>query len=407
MIVRGGRVIDPAQGIDALLDLRIEGGRIAQIGEHLEIGDDSVLDARNAYVAPGFIDMHTHLREPGQSEKETIASGTAAALAGGFTAVACMPNTIPALDNASTLNALSVTVASRARCRVYPIAAISAGRLGKTQLDYAELQRTGVVAFSDDGNTVDDAAFLLNAAIAAAAVPGRFISHCEDARLKGAGAAISEDAIVARDLLIAQQSAHPWHIAHLSTRNGVEFVRWAKHRGIDATCEVTPHHLVFGDEDVERLGAAGKVNPPLRSPADVQTLREAVIDGTIDAFATDHAPHTAAEKSGDLHAACVGFSGLEIALGAYALAVPALPIMRYVELLSTNPARLLGVTGGSLKVGEPADISIFADRRWRVEPRDFYSKGKSTPFAGRELPRRAVAVIIDGRLVMQNGALVS
>ncbi|MEO6913896.1 MAG: dihydroorotase, partial [Candidatus Baltobacteraceae bacterium] len=346
MIIRGGRLIDPSSGIDTLLDLRIDAGLVTAIGERLDSGDDAVFDATNAYVAPGFIDMHVHLRAPGQPEKETIATGTAAAIAGGFTAVACMPNTVPALDSAATLEELRALIQSEARSRVYSIGAITRQRAGTEPVDYAALAAAGAVGFSDDGYTVMDPAVLLEAAIASRAVAGRFISHCEDERLKAnaamtlgetskrlgvpAAGSIVEDVIVARDLLIAQQSGHPWHIAHISTRNAVEFMRWATSRGIDATCEAAPHHLMFTDEDVDRLGPAGKVNPPLRSEADVRALREAVLDGTIDAFATDHAPHTQDQKSGDLKGACVGFSGLEIAIGAYALALPTLGISRYV-----------------------------------------------------------------------------
>lgn len=421
MIVRGGHLVDPTQGIDAVLDLRFEGGLVTEIGEHLDPRGQAVLDAANAYVGPGFIDMHVHLREPGQPEKETVATGTAAAVAGGFTALACMPNTIPALDSAVALERLREILQRDARCRVYPIGAITQQRAGGVQTDYGALCAAGAVGFSDDGNAVMDPALLLEAATASLRIPGRFISHCEDERLKRnatmtrgatshrlgvAGASsIVEDVIVARDLLIAQQSGHRWHIAHISTRNAVEFMRWAKSRGIDATCEVTPHHLAFSDEDVEQLGASGKVNPPLRSVADVRALREAVLDGTIDAFATDHAPHTSDQKTGDLELACVGFSGLEIALGAYALALPTLGVARYVELLSVNPARILGVPGGNLKIGAAADITIFADRDWQVDPSAFHSKGKSTPFAGRRLPRRAIATIVGGRLCMQNGQL--
>lgn len=421
MIVRGGHLVDPTQGIDAVLDLRFEGGLVAEIGEHLDPRGQAVLDAANAYVGPGFIDMHVHLREPGQPEKETVATGTAAAVAGGFTALACMPNTIPALDSAVALERLREILGRDARCRVYPIAAITQQRAGGVQTDYGALCAAGAVGFSDDGNAVMDPALLLEAATASLRIPGRFISHCEDERLKrnatmtlgaashrlGATGASSivEDVMVARDLLIAQQSGHPWHIAHISTRNAVEFMRWAKSRGIDATCEATPHHLAFSDEDVEQLGPSGKVNPPLRSIADVRTLREAVLDGTIDTFATDHAPHTHDQKTGDLELACVGFSGLEIALGAYALALPTLGVARYVELLSVNPARILGVPGGNLKIGAAADITIFADRDWQVDPSAFHSKGKSTPFAGRRLPRRAIATIVGGRLCMQNGQL--
>jgi dihydroorotase len=413
MLIRGGRLIDPSQGVDALRDVRIVDGRVAEIGEHLETTPgDAAIDATNAIVAPGFIDMHVHLREPGFPEKETIATGTRAALQGGFTAVACMPNTRPPLDTADVLAQLKALVARDGQCRVYPVGAITQGRAGTRSVDFAALRAAGAVAFSDDGNTVMNARVLREAALRAREVPGVFISHAEDEDLKGeavmnAGpvadalgvegvSTTSEDIIVARDLLIALDTGKAWHIAHLSSARAIELLRWSRAQGGAATCEVTPHHLLLIDEAVHERGAAAKVNPPLRSEADARALRDAVRDGTIDVFATDHAPHTAQEKRGDLRDAAVGFTGLEIALGAYALALPDLPLTRFVELLSTNPARILNVTGGTLRVGTPADVTIFADRPWAVDSSAFASKGKSTPFDGRTLPRRAVATIVNG-----------
>jgi dihydroorotase len=415
MLIRGGRLIDPSEGVDALRDVRIVDGRVAEIGEHLEARPgDTEIDATNAVVAPGFIDMHVHLREPGFSEKETIATGTQAALQGGFTAVACMPNTRPPLDSAGVLAQLKALVARDGRCRVYPVGAITRGRAGTHSVDFAALHAAGAVAFSDDGNTVMNARVLRDAALQARDVPGVLISHAEDEDLKGeavmnAGpvadalgvegvSTTSEDVIVARDLLIALDTGKAWHIAHLSSARALELLRWSRAQGGAATCEVTPHHLLLTDEAVRELSAAAKVNPPLRSEADARALRDAVRDGTIDVFATDHAPHTAQEKRGDLRGAAVGFTGLEIALGAYALALPDLPLTRFVELLSTNPARVLNVAGGTLRIGAPADVTIFADRPWAVDASAFASKGKSTPFDGRTLPRRAVATIVNGEL---------
>jgi dihydroorotase len=418
VLITGGRLIDPSQGIDALRDVRIANGVVAEIGEHLEpqAGED-VVDARAAIVAPGFIDMHVHLREPGFAYKETIATGTQAAVQGGFTAVACMPNTEPALDAPGVLSQLAAIVARDGRCRVYPIAAITRGRAGSGAVDYEALTRAGAVAFSDDGNTIRNARVLRDCARAAVDVAGVFISHAEDEDLKGdavmtAGPVadalgvpgvpgISEDVIVARDLLIGMDTAKAWHIAHLSTARSLALVQWARAQRARATCEVTPHHLVFTDEAVRELGAAAKVNPPLRYEADARALRDAVRDGSIDVFATDHAPHAPEEKRGDLRAAAVGFTALEIAIGAYALAVPDLPLMRFVELASTNPARILNVPGGTLRTGAAADVTIFADRQWSVDPSSFASKGTTTPFAGRTLPRRALATIVAGEVRWQ------
>lgn len=423
MLIKGGRIIDPAQALDGLFDLRVRDGRIAEIGEHLEAqGSEDVFDASNAVVAPGFIDMHVHLREPGYPEKETIATGVAAAVAGGFTAVACMPNTKPALDSAAALELVREAAARAALARVYPVAAITRGREGRELVDYRALAQAGAVAFSDDGNTVMNARVLRDAAIAARSVAGCFISHCEDEDLKGAAVmhagaasaklglagspALAEEIIVSRDLRIAEETGHPWHIAHLSTRGAIELMEYARARRVNATCEVAAHHLLFVDESIGVLGARAKVNPPLREQSDAAALRDAVRAGKIDVFATDHAPHTADEKAGDLDAAAVGFSALEVAVGAYALAIPDLPLRRFVEMLSTNPARILGVPGGHLKTGSAADITIFAERKWTVRSSEFYSKGKATPFDGMNVPRRAVATIVGGKLVMQNGRVL-
>jgi dihydroorotase len=421
MLISGGRLIDPAQGLDARLDLRLTNSVVAEIGEHLApLPGEHVVDAAGAYVAPGFIDMHVHLREPGQIEKESIASGTAAAAAGGFTAVAAMPNTTPAIDSPEIVRFV-LDRSKDAGCRVYPIAAITQGRKGAQTLDYKALAQAGAVAFSDDGSTVMSAAVMRFAALAARGLDQCFIVHCEDDHLKGdavmsegeashrlglrGSPPLAEDVIVARDLLISRETGKRWHIAHVSTRGAIELVRAARKHGVSATCEVTPHHLVFTDELIATLGSGAKVNPPLRAASDRDALRQAVLAGEINAFATDHAPHTESEKSAPLECGAVGFSGLEVAVGAYAYALPALSITRFVEMISTNPARILGVPGGTLALGAPADVTIFADRPWIVDPRSFYSKGKSTPFAGLTLPRKAIATIVGGRLVMQDGRM--
>jgi dihydroorotase len=387
LLIRRGRIVDPAAALNALRDLRIRDGVIVEIGEHLVADGEDAIDASNAFVAPGFVDMHVHLRQPGFPQKETIRSGTEAAVRGGFTAVACMPNTSPALDDRSVIDDLMERVRREARCRVYPIAAITRGRNGVEPCDYLDLAAAGAVAFSDDGDTVEDAALMREAALLARDFREPFIAHC-----------IPEEAIVSRDLLIAQETGKSWHLAHLSTAVSLDLLRAARARGASVTCEVSPHHLNFTHGLVAERGAAAKVNPPLRAEADVEALRRGVRDGTIDAFASDHAPHTQDEKEGDFATAAPGFSGLEVAVGAYASALPDLPLPHFVALLSTNPARILGLRGGSLRVGEPADVTIFADRPWRVDPSAFASKGKSTPFAGQTLPRKILATVVGGEV---------
>jgi dihydroorotase len=305
--------------------------------------------------------------------------------------------------------------------RVYPIAAITRARAGKELAPFWRLHDAGAVAFSDDGFTLKNPRVLRQAALYAQDVPGVFISHCEDGDLKGdavmnegtrsfdlgldGAPGLAEDVIVARDILIGGDTKKPFHIAHLSTAMSAELVRFGRAQGIAITCEVTPHHLLVGDDRFEDFRADAKVNPPLRLDTDVAALRSAVRDGTIDAFATDHAPHTREEKAQLLADAPVGFSGLEIAIGAYAAALPDLPLSRFVALFSTNPARILGVPGGSLAIGSPADVTVFAERSWRVDTNAFHSLGKNTPFDGATFERRAIATIVGGRLLMREGVL--
>ncbi len=426
LVIRGGRVVDPSQDLDGLRDIVVNDGLIHSIldADASKLYPDAqIIDASNLVVAPGFIDMHVHLREPGQTHKETVASGAAAAAAGGFTAVAAMPNTEPALDTPELISEVKRLAAAAGLARVYPIGAITKGRAGTELAPFWRLADAGAVAFSDDGATVADARVLRQAALYARDVPGPFISHCEDCCLKGdavmneslrsatlglrGSPGLAEDIVVARDVLIAGDVGRPWHIAHVSTARSLALLRFARAQGIAVTCEVTPHHLLVSDDAFADFTATAKVNPPLRAQSDVAALLAGVRDGTIDAFATDHAPHTREEKALLLDDAPVGFTGLEIAVGAYAAALPDLPLLRFVGLLSTNPARILGVPGGSLAVGSVADITIFGERPWQVDVQRFYSGGKNTPFAGRTFARRAVMTIVGGRIIMRDGVVAS
>ncbi|MBV8497996.1 MAG: dihydroorotase [Candidatus Eremiobacteraeota bacterium] len=387
LLIAGGRIVDPANSLDALRDLRVRDGAVIEIGEHLEPqAGEMAIDAAGTIVTPGLVDMHVHLREPGFPAKERIETGTEAALRGGFTSVACMPNTAPAIDDPAILMSLKDDIERRARCRVYPIAAITRGRRGAEPCDFAALARVGAVAFSDDGDTVKDLRVLREAALLAQALKPPFISHCEP-----------EDETVARDLAIAGEIGKSWHIAHVTTRGALDAIRAARARGVRATCEATPHHLNCTRDAARELGPAARVNPPLRDEDDVAALRAAVRDGTIDAFASDHAPHSDREKRAT-EGAAPGFTGLEIAVGAYAAALPDLPMTRFIELIATNPARILGLRAGTLSIGAPADVTILADRAWTVDPATFASLGKCTPFAGSTLPRKVLATIVGGEL---------
>ena len=389
MLVRGGRLVDPVAGIDGRFDVRTRGEIVAEIGADLPPEPDEIVyDATGSVVAPGFVDIHAHLRDPGFPEKETLESGARAAVRGGFTAVACMPNTEPALDTAARVaDVVRRAAAATVACRIYPIAAMTRGRAGRETLDYAALARAGAVGFSDDGSPVDDDDAMRAVAVAALPTGRRLISHAEE-----------EDAMVRRDLALARETGAPWHVAHVSTGVSISAIAAAKDAGVDLTCEVTPHHLLFTQALVGVLGGGAKVNPPLRAEEDARALRDAVRRGWVDAFATDHAPHTAAEKELPFDRAAFGFSGLEIAAGAYALALPDLPVARYVAMLSAGPCRILGLAGGSLAPGMPADITVFADRPWTVLASGFASKGKNTPFDGMQLPRAIRATIVAGSL---------
>lgn len=399
MLVRGGRLVDPTLGLDARRDVRMT-DVVTEIAEHLQPNPgEEIVDAAGAVVAPGFIDMHVHLREPGETHKETLQSGGAAALRGGFTAVACMPNTRPALDRVPSLRDLARRIeALRGTLpRIHPIAAITRERFGKEPCDYAALAREGAVGFSDDGDSVVDLAVLRRAAETAREARPPFISHCENPALKGVSAVLSEASFVARDLRVAKETNKAWHIAHVSTRMGVEILRYARANGSAVTAEVTPHHLACTRASASTLGPASRVNPPLGEEEDVRALCDAVREGVIDVFASDHAPHTEKEKFGANPPP--GFTGLEIAVGAYAAAIPDLPIAQFVLMLSTAPARILGIPGGTLGVGNPADVTIIRDVSWRVDSRTFASKGRVTPFDGKVLPRRAVATIVGGKIL--------
>ena len=428
LLIRGGRLIDPGQKLDTVGSLLVEDGIVLRLGA--EVGpsaDCDVLDAEGLVVCPGFIDLHCHLREPGQEEKETIATGTRAAARGGFTTVCCMPNTLPPLDSREVIDRLMARVAEDAIVRVLPVACVTLGRNGDRLVDMAALAGAGVVGFSDDGDPVTAVGLMRRALELSVGLGRPVIDHCEDKTLTAGGVinagaaaetlgvpgmpAYAEELLVARDLELAKATGGWLHVAHVSTESAVELVRLAKVKGLAVTAEVTPHHLTLTEEEVIVSRANAKVNPPLRTGKDVRALVDGLRDGTIDAIATDHAPHTEAEKRRGLVDAPFGLSVLETAFGSVMSLVHAgqLPLSALIERLTAGPARILGGRGGqlgTLAVGGVADITIIdTDREWLVDPAEFASKGKSTPLSGRTLKGRVVATLAQGKLVHSDDSI--
>jgi dihydroorotase len=421
LLVREARVVDPTQGHDGVMDLLIEDGKIRSLGRSISIRDTEVLEARGLTVVPGLIDMHVHLREPGFEYKETIATGTAAAAAGGFTAVASMANTEPPNDCAAVTQLILDKAALAGKARVHPIGSATRGMEGRELSEIGEMVAAGAVAISDDGRPVSDPNVLRRAMEYAKAFGIAVIEHCETPELHPGGVMnegywstvlglrgiprASEEIAVARNIRLAELTGARLHIAHLSTAGALASVRAAKARGLAVTCEVTPHHLLLTDERVKRYDTQAKMKPPLATEEDRQALVEGLKDGTVDAIATDHAPHHADEKDEDFDSAPFGIVGLETAVPLcldrlHRAGIVSLP--RLVELLSTGPARILKVPGGTLAPGSPADVTLLdLEQVSRVEPRSFLSKGKNTPFAGWELRGRAVRTLLGGKTIWE------
>ena len=423
ILLKGGRLVDPAQRIDARRDVLLEDGRVAAVGAKLSRRGAQVIDADGLVVCPGFIDLHVHLREPGREDKETIATGTRAAAAGGFTAVCAMPNTSPVNDNSGITRFILDKARSGGAVRVYPIGAITRGSRGEELAEYGDLKDSGCVAVSDDGRPVASARVMRRALEYARAFDLPVVDHCEEPALferaamnegpvatllglRGAPAA-AESIVVERDIQLAELTAGRLHVAHLSTAAAADAVRRGKARGVRVTAEVTPHHLLLTDQAVKDsdYDASTKMNPPLRSEADRRAVVEALRDGTIDAIATDHAPHTVDDKKVEYEEAAFGVVGLETAVGLCLdrLVGPGLLTLPHlVALLSIRPARAFGLPGGTLAPGSPADVTVLdLDRTRKVEPARFQSKGRNTPFGGWTLKGAAVMTIVAGQVVWQ------
>jgi dihydroorotase len=440
LLIRGGHLIDPSQGIDQIGDVLIVEGRIVHLGGEMptviasEAKQSQAIDATGLVICPGFIDLHCHLREPGFEDKETIATGTKAAAIGGFTTVCCMANMEPPLDNAAVVDWVKRKAGKDSLVGVLPVGCITKGRKGKELTDMAELAEAGVIAFSDDGNPVASSQLMRRALEYSRDLGLPIIDHCEDKalsdngiinegqisaklRLKGIPAA-AEEVIVARDLILAKLTETRLHIAHVSTKGSVELIRRAKEEGIPVTAEVTPHHLTLTEERIasespnKPFDTNAKVNPPLRTKGDIQALIKGLKDGVIDAIATDHAPHTLADKNCGLELAAFGISGLETALGCLMSLVHhgEISLTQLISKLTCEPAKVIGRNGelGTLKTGALANITILdPDREWIVNSRYFASKGKNTPYDGYKFTGKVMATIANGKIVYIDDSLLS
>ena len=425
LLLRGGRVIDPSSGRDEIASVVVVDGAIAEVTARPgDVHDAEIIECEGLVVAPGFIDVHCHLREPGREDVETIATGARAAAAGGFTAVCAMPNTDPVTDNQAAVGFI-VRQAQRANAaRVYPIGAISVGQKGESLAEFGEMQGAGAVAFSDDGRPVASAHLMRTALEYARTFGVPVVDHCEEPTLARGWAmneglvsarlglkglpAEAEEIMVIRNILLARRTGGHVHLAHMSTKGSVELIRWGKERGIRVTAEVCPHHLTLTEDEVVGYNTNAKMSPPLRTTEDVAALRVALFDGTIDVIATDHAPHHYDEKEREFADAPNGIVGLETALGVVHTALVdsgIIDLTRLIDRMSTAPARVFGLAGGTLAKGAAADITVLdPSRRWTVDPARFLSKGRNTPYAGRKLVGMATHTIVGGRVVFRADA---
>lgn len=426
LLIKGGRIINPAENTDTVGNILIENGKIVAIGSELTADGADIIDASGLIVAPGLIDMHVHLRDPGLEAKEDIASGTRAAAAGGFTTVACMPNTNPAVDSSILVSGLIHRARTEGVVNLEIIGALSKGLQGKELAEIGDMIEAGAVAISDDGGHLDNTSLLKTALEYTGMFSRPVITHSEDAALVSDGVmhegavsamlglkgrpAVAEDIAVARDIMLAEYTNSPIHIAHVSSKGAVEIIRQAKQRGVKVTAEATPHHLTLTDEELKTFNPAFKVNPPIRSADHREALAAGLKDGTIDAIATDHAPHAFEEKDVEFRYAPSGFAGLETALGVVLTGLyhtGKLTLLEIIDKMSYAPAKILGLTGGALKIGASADITIIdPEYKWTVNCMDFYTRGKLSPFESRKLQGKALITIVNGRIIMQNGEVL-
>jgi len=423
LLIKGGRVIDPKNNIDDILDVLVSGSKIEKVAKDIKCKTAKIIDAKGKLVTPGLIDMHVHLREPGREDKETVKTGTQAAVAGGFTSVCCMPNTEPSIDTVKKVRELKAIIEKTAACNVFIISAITVDRDGKELVDIARMKKEGVIAISDDGSSVGNADVMIEALTQAKANDLVLSSHSEDRRVVGKGVINegivatklglrpmpkkAEFQIVKRDIELAARSSARLHIAHVSCAESLEFIRGAKKKGVKVTAEVTPHHFTLTDECCMSYDTDVKVNPPLRSKEDVLAIKKALSDGTIDTIASDHAPHGKHEKDIVFDLAEFGMIGLETSV---ALAITNLveekviSPKRFVELFSYNPAEILGLRKkGTLSEGADSDITIIDPlKEWTYKSKSIKSKSKNSPFIDWRFKGRAVYTIVGGKVVMEN-----
>lgn len=424
-LIKGGRVIDPASSLDGVRDIFVAGGKIEDIGEKLDLKADLIIDANGKIVAPGFVDMHTHLREPGREDEETMSTGTRAAVKGGFTSLACMPNTDPVPDGVDGVKIVKDAIKKDAIVNVYIVGAITRSRAGKEPNQFGRLKKEGIIAVSDDGSCIQDEAIMLKALKQAKESNLLVIDHCEDAAISGKGVINksfistkmglrgipkeSEYAIVKRDIDLARKAKARIHIAHVSCKESVEIIRKAKREGIDVTAETAPHYFALTEECCVTYDTNTKMNPPLRTREDVDAIKKGLSDGTIDAIATDHAPHTDSEKDVEFEFAPFGIIGLETALSIAAMELVDKKVLSWAQLIrkmSTNPAGILGIKGGSLKKKDAADIVIIDPAREYIYKKDkIESKSKNSPFIGWTLKSGVSCVFVRGRLIMEDDVI--
>ena len=426
-LIKGGRVIDPANKIDKIADVLLEDGRIAAVGENLPSEGAEVFEAEGKIVSPGLIDMHVHLREPGQEAKEDFGSGSRAAAAGGYTRVATMPNTRPVIDNSALVKAMQKRAEEDAVVHVEIIGAVTKGQQGEEMAEMGDMVQAGAIAFSDDGHFTRSAKVLLNCYDYLRTFDKVIINHEEETSLVEEGVmneshrsamlgmkgrpTVAEDIAVARDVMLAEYADARVHVAHISSGRAVDIVRQAKARGVKVTAEVTPQHLTMTDDLVELFDSSTKINPPLREQKDVDAVLAGLLDGTIDCIVTDHSPHAQEEKDREYMYAPSGFPGLETAVGVLLtdlVHTGKLDIAMMIEKMTAAPARIFGINAGSLAEGMPADITVIdPELEWTVDDKKFYTKGSHSPFVGRRLKGKAVMTFVDGRLVMKDGEILA